>query len=320
MSRRLVRPLVFASALALVVSLAIGAVSPATTTQPEPEPAKRAITPGRAAVLGVVEGVTEYLPVSSTGHLILAGHWLGLTDTREKDAVDAFEVVIQIGAVLAVVGLYRRRVGQMLRGLAGRDPAGRRLFVLLLVAFLPAAMIGLIAHKWIKAHLFAPAPVVAALAIGGVLMIAVEAWRRRTPGQHTATIESMTIRMALLIGFAQCLALWPGTSRSMVTILAALLVGLEIRAAAEFSFLLALPTLGAASAYDAAKHHADLARAAGPLGMAIGLAVSGIVAAIAVRSFVAYLGRRGLTPFGWYRIALAAVLGALLATGRMSMS
>jgi undecaprenyl-diphosphatase len=314
------------------------------------------ITLGQATVLGVVEGLTEYLPVSSTGHLILAGYWMGLTrQTQEPGAfgghklekapaIDAYEIVIQLGAILAVVGLYRKRVGQMVQGLMGRNPQGLHLAILVLAAFLPAAVIGLAVHKKIEEHLFGPMPVALALAVGGVLMIVVEHyfWTRRKDRMHEAQqtrtlvpvgtgregstgpminpnlgkrpsspflrLDALVLWQAVAIGFAQCLSLWPGTSRSMVTIVAGLVVGLDMVAAAEFSFLLALPTLGAATLYSLAKHHHELMASAGAGGLLVGLIVSGIVAAIAVKAFVHYLTRRGLVPFGIYRIVLALIL------------
>ncbi len=292
----------------------------------------------QAAVLGVVEGLTEYLPVSSTGHLILVGNWLGLSPGTagrgssghsfvESPAVNAFEVVIQLGAILAVLGLYRRRVGQMLFGLAAgaarlgrsdgpalgeRDSRGLHLAGLLMVAFLPAAVIGLLFHKHIEKYLFGPMPVVYALAVGGVLMIVVEYlfWLRNKDAVRITRVDQLRYWQALVIGFAQCLAMWPGTSRSMITIIAALVVGLDMVAAAEFSFLLALPTLGAATVYSGLSHRHELMQSVGPVGLIVGLAVSAIVAAVAVKLFVRWLTRHGLIPFGVYRILLA---GGLLA-------
>jgi len=294
----------------------------------------------QAAVLGVVEGLTEYLPVSSTGHLILVGDWLGLGRPSDQHgalerkfvaspAVNSFEIVIQLGAVLAVLGLYRRRVGQMVSGVAAwsvrlrRDAApglsdeqqrGLHLVGVLLVAFLPAAILGYLCHKQIEKHLFGPVPVVCALAVGGVLMIVIEyvCWTRKK-GPRLGQVDRVRYRQAVVIGLAQCLAMWPGTSRSMVTIIAALVVGLDIVAAAEFSFLLALPTLGAATVYSGMIHHAELLQSAGPAGLLVGLAVSAVVAAVAVKWFVRWLTRHGLIPFGVYRIILAGVLIAYLA-------
>ncbi len=314
------------------------------------------IGPGKATVLGIVEGLTEYLPVSSTGHLILTSYWMGLSKETDQPgafgghridsspAVDAFEIVIQLGAILAVLGLYRKRVGQMVHGLAGKSSDGLRLAMLLFVAFLPAAVVGLALHKKIEEHLFGPMPVVIALVVGGILMIVVEHyfWTRRKDRIHAALqtrpltpvgtsranstgpmvntlstepaiarftkVDTMLVGQALFIGCAQCLAMWPGTSRSMITILAALVVGLDMMAAAEFSFLLALPTLGAATLFSGYKHWHELMQCTGIGGLLVGLIVSGIVAALAVKWFVRFLTRRGLMPFGVYRIIIGLVL------------
>ena len=258
--------------------------------------------PLHAAVLGVVEGLTEFLPVSSTGHLILASAALGL----QGEAVKTFEVVIQAGALVAVVALYWPRVTALLRGVAGRDPDGLRLLRNLLVSFLPAAVVGLLAHHAIK-RLFAVGPVVAALAVGGVAMILIDrVARRRDAPIHR--VEDVTISQAASIGAAQCLSLWPGTSRAMVTIVAGLLVGLPPTLAAEYSFLLALPTLGAATALDAASGGAQLWRDVGPVAVVVGFVMAAVVAAVAIRSFIRYLTRHGLALFGWYRLGLAAVV------------
>ena len=260
----------------------------------------------QAVVLGLVEGVTEYLPVSSTGHLILVESLLGL-GRDSKPALDAFSIVIQGGAILAVVGLYWTRVVGLLRGLLGQDPAGLRLFVNLIVAFLPAVVVGVPLDKWIEAKLFHPLPVLATLSAGGVLMIVLD---RRLP-RGTQVIDDLRWPQAVLIGAFQCLALWPGTSRSMVVIVGGLLVGLRPRDAAEFSFLLGLPTLGGACAYKLVKEHDAIAQL-GIAPVALGIAVATLSAAIAVRWLVGFLNRRGLEPFGWYRLGLAAVLAVSL--------
>ena len=262
------------------------------------------IHPFHAILLGVVEGVTEFLPVSSTGHLILASRLLGL----QGEAVNTFEVVIQAGALGAVLGLYRGRVVSMWRGLFGQDAAGSRLLANLLVSFFPAAIAGVLLHQAIKTHLFSLWPVVAALALGALVMIGVDRWAGRHRPSDGRTIDSITGREALLIGCAQCLSLWPGTSRAMVTIVAGLLLGWPATLAAEYSFLLALPTLGAATLFDAAKGGAGLLRDVGVLSVACGFLAAGIVAALAIRGFIRYLTRRGLAPFGWYRLGLAAAV------------
>jgi undecaprenyl-diphosphatase len=264
----------------------------------------------QAAILGIVEGLTEFLPVSSTGHLILAGHAMGLTGS----AVAAFEIVIQAGALLAVLWLYRQRVGEMVAGIFRGDAGGRALLLRLIVAFLPAAAVGLIAHEWIQSQLFGPRPVAIALLAGGVAILVVERLRHRARARIAATVTEISLRGALIIGLAQVLSLWPGTSRAMTTILAALLVGATPVVAAEFSFLLALPTLGAATLFDLLKHHDELTSAAfgGPAPLVIGLVTAAIVAALAIRGFLTYLTSRGLEPFGWYRIVLGVLILVIL--------
>lgn len=279
----------------------------------------------QAVILGLVEGITEYLPVSSTGHLIIASALMGLDRPEVKDAVDAFDIVIQGGAILAVLGLYWARVAQMLRGLVGRDPGGLRLLVNLGIAFVPSAALGLALSDAIKAHLFYVGPVAAALALGGVYMILLERWRERRAEtvEEGDDITAVTPLQALLIGVMQCAALIPGTSRSMMTITGGYVVGLRPARAAEFSFLLGLPTLGAATLYSLYRNVRD-ASASGTgnlfqeLGVApavIGLVVAAVSAAAAVKWLVGFLGRHGLAPFGWYRFAVAGVMLALWALG-----
>lgn len=279
-------------------------------------------------MLGLVEGITEYLPISSTGHLILAASLMGLDGPGNKAAIDAFNIVVQGGAILAVIGLYRARVLSMLRGLIGRDPAGFRLFINLVAAFLPAAVIGLFLHDWIEAQLFRTGPVLAAVLLGGLYMMLVEAWRcgRFSPPRTASAfreIDEITPKHALLIGLMQCVAMWPGTSRSMMTITGGMIFGLRPKAAAEFSFLLGLPTLSAACLYSLLKNikHAhdtlspNLFEKLGTMPVVIGLAVAAISAALAVKWLVGFLNRRGLTPFGWYRTVLFVVLASAMASG-----
>lgn len=280
----------------------------------------------QAVILGLVEGITEFLPVSSTGHLIIASSLMGLDDPARKGAVDAFNIVIQGGAILAVLALYWPRVLQMLRGMAGRDPEGRRLFLNLFVAFLPAAVLGVLLDDLIEKWLFHAWPVLAALFLGGVWMIRLGrgyAQRATDEEGHRLTIETMTWRHALAIGLFQCVAMWPGTSRSMMTIAGGTLLGMRPAQAAEFSFLLGLPTLGGACLYKLAKNlkHAhdtgqpNLIEQLGGLNVALGVLVATVSAAFAVKWLVAFLNRRGLAPFGWYRIALSIALGALILSG-----
>ena len=260
------------------------------------------IEPLHAIFLGVIEGATEFLPVSSTGHLILAARALSL----DGEAVKTFAVVIQAGAMGAVLGLYRARVASMWQGLRGRDAAGRRLLLNLCVSFVPAAVVGVLLHHSIKALLFRPWPVVGALALGGLVMVLMDPWLR---GRANArTLDALTTHDAFVIGLAQCASLWPGTSRAMVTLLAGMALGLPAAPAAEYSFLLALPTLGAATLFDAATGGGELLAQASALTILLGFAVAAAVAVLVVRGFLQYLTRRGLAPFGWYRLGLAAVL------------
>jgi len=269
----------------------------------------------QAVVLGLVEGITEYLPVSSTGHLILTSSLLHLDHPETKEALDAYLVVIQGGAILAVLILYRERIGQMVRGILGRDPDGVRLAANLVLAFLPAAVAGVLLSKTIKAVLFSDWPVVAALALGGLWMIWLGGgW---TGGRRDVTAISW--RTARGIGLFQTLALWPGTSRSMVTIGGGMLLGLSAVAAAEFSFLLGLPTLGAACVHDLTGNlrHGGSSMFAqlGAAPMALGFGVATVAAVIAVRWLVSFLTRHGLAPFGWYRLALSAAFAVLILAG-----
>lgn len=284
----------------------------------------------QAAILGLVEGITEYLPVSSTGHLIIASALMGLDEPpAQKAAVDAFNIVIQGGAILAVLGLYRVRVAQMIRGLLGRDAAGLKLAINLIIAFLPAAVFGVLFDDAIEARLFYAGPVLGALFVGGILMIAIDRWKIRpqmkdpdAPG--AVDLMSLTWRMALFIGFMQCLAMWPGTSRSMMTIVAGVLIGLKPRQAAEFSFLLGLPTLGGACVYKLGKNLADadanMFDLIGPMPIIVGILVATVSAAVAIRWLVGFLTKHGLTVFGIYRIILAVVLGVLWQVGIVNIS
>jgi undecaprenyl-diphosphatase len=281
----------------------------------------------QAIILGLVEGVTEYLPVSSTGHLILVAWLLGLSeDAAKKAAVDSFNIVIQGGAILAVLGLYRARVAAMVKGLSGANHAGLMLFLKLIVAFLPAAVLGLMFNKAIKERLFLPIPVLMALGGGGVLLLVLSPWIRTLVGRERDEKDDfsmLSFQHALAIGFMQALAMWPGTSRSMVTILGGMLFGLSPRRAAEFSFLLGLPTLSAACAYEIFKQRHDLGvridELGGPAPIVIGLAVAAISAAFAVKWLVGYVSRGGFAVFGWWRVAVATALGAVILSGNMTL-
>lgn len=256
-----------------------------------------------AILLGVIEGLTELLPVSSTGHLILLSELLG----HEGAAADTIDVVIQLGAVVAVAVYFRSRLRQTFRGLFSRQAEALRLVGALMAAFVPTAVVGLLVHGWVKETLFGPIPVAGALIVGGVVMIAVERWR--PPDEGDSGLEEVTIGKGFVVGLFQCLSLWPGSSRSMTTIVGGKLLGLDTKTAAEFSFLLALPTLGAATIYDFAKNgHLIMNMPSGPTILTIGLVVSFVVTWLVVAVFLRYVGRVGLTPFGVYRLVLGAVV------------
>ena len=263
-----------------------------------------------AAILGVVEGITEYLPISSTGHLILVSRLLGL----KGEGADAFDVVIQLGAILAVVVQYRRLLWERTAGLVSLKKESVSLLVALLLGFVPTAIAGLLLRKKIKALLFGPGPVALALIAGGVLMIVIELALSRRTKKPLDGLEHVTPKRAFLIGIGQCFSMWPGSSRSMCTIVTGQLTGLSTSTAAEFSFLLGLPTLGAATIYEAYKSREALA-AVGGLNVLVGLVVSFLVAWLVIAGFIAYLKKRGLVPFGVYRILLGAVVFVVLVRG-----
>ena len=286
-----------------------------------------------AVILGLVEGITEYLPISSTGHLILTNSVLGLDSTAPvlddngyplldkngepvtlKAAADAYAIVIQAGAILAVLILYWPRIWQVLLGVLGLSPNGRRLARNLIVAFIPAAILGLLLDDWIERMLFAPIPIAVALVLGGLIMLAVESWRKHQLGDTDNLIDLHTlgVRQSLFIGILQCFAMWPGMSRSMMTIVGGYIAGLS-PAKAEFSFLLGLITLSAAAGYKTVTSGPEmfLVIESGPL--MLGIAVAFVSAALAVKWLVSYLTRHGLTVFAWYRFVLAALVLLFLA-------
>ncbi len=292
--------------------------------------------PLQAFILGVIEGITEYLPISSTGHLLVAQHLMGIgtATPTEKAAADTFAICVQGGAILAVVGVYFKRVMQMLRGLIGQDHEGLKLAIMIVAGFLPAAIIGLIFNDKIEEKLFGMWPVIIAWIVGGVLILATAAWRKNKPnrGEGKDLLE-MTVKMALAIGLLQCVAMWPGTSRSLMTIVGGLIVGLSIRAAVEYSFLLGVVTLTAATAKKALWKVEGLDPSYevwfggtklmwdtyGPLPLFIGIFAAAVSAAVAVKWLVSYLQSHGLSVFGWYRIALGIAIGGLLATGVLAL-
>ena len=273
----------------------------------------------QSLILGLVEGLTEYLPVSSTGHLLVTQRLLGI---EASDAADAYAICIQVGAILAVLGLYRHRVFQMAQGFLGRDPVGWRLGWNILIAFIPAAGIGFILEKTIKKYLFGGDawglwPIVAAWFVGGVIILLVVYRRRHQTQKPGLTLEQLTLSMALIIGLAQCLAMWPGVSRSLITIVGGVMVGLSLTAAVEFSFLLGVLTLTAATAYDFLRHGGQMLEQFGMGTLLIGMVAAWISAVLAVKWMVSYLNRNGMGIFGYYRIAVAIVVGALILTGHL---
>ncbi|MDQ8193051.1 undecaprenyl-diphosphate phosphatase [Coraliomargarita sp. SDUM461004] len=295
-----------------------------------------------AIILGIIEGITEYLPVSSTGHLILTNAFLGLdAETAIRDdngdfilvedgdgaparpytigeAAYAYVIVIQAGAIAAVVLLYWQTILKILLGCLGKSAQGRKLAINLICAFIPAAVIGLILNDWIEATLGDNVrAVAAALIVGAIVMLIVEKWRKH--GQKTAitpedgpAIHELSIPQCIMIGFFQCVAMWPGTSRSMATIVGGYIAGLSPKNAAEFSFLLGLITLSAASGYKIVSDGSNMISALDLGPVLLGCVVAFISSALAVKWLVTYLSKHGLTLFAWYRIALAIAVFLIL--------
>jgi undecaprenyl-diphosphatase len=253
-------------------------------------------------LLGIVEGVTEFLPVSSTGHLILAGELLGYNAEQWK----VFNVVIQLGAIAAVVVLYWRTFWAVLQGLLKADPVSIRFVRNILVAFLPAAVIGLALHKKIEALLGQPKVVAVALIVGGFAILLIEKLAKKA---DVSGVADVPLGRVIGIGFLQCLAMIPGVSRSGATIMGALALGVERRTAAEFSFFLAIPTMLGASVLELWSNRQEVATGAGVgMGMiALGMLVSFVVALVVIKAFVAIVSRRGFGPFAWYRIIAGAI-------------
>ncbi len=257
-----------------------------------------------AVILGIVEGLTEFIPVSSTGHLIIAGHLLGFEGAKAS----TFEIFIQLGSILAVVFLYKERFYRLFDFSKTRGFAGINGMVLLGLTTLPALIIGFLTHKFIKEHLFNTTTVAIGLAVGGIGILLAERFLPK-PDKHG--LDALRPRDALLIGLFQCLALWPGMSRAGSTIVGAMIIGTERKTAAEYSFLAAVPVMFAATGYDLLKNR-SLLEASDLSFFAVGFIVSLIAAWFAVRTFIQLLSRYTLIPFGWYRIALAVLLLLLI--------
>ena len=284
--------------------------------------AENLLTWWKAAVLGIVEGLTEFLPISSTGHLLVTARLLNLPDEKGSaglDAVNTYIVAIQFGAILAVLGLFWQRFVQMLQGLVGRDPEGRHLLITLVIAFLPAGVLGAALDSKIEDTLFGPWPIVIAWIVGGIVILVLQRTGRipdrdNLESGRTRSLTAITYRQALIIGLAQCIALCPGTSRSLATIIGALLIGVAMPVAVEFSFLLGFVTLTAATLYKLLKDGGTLIDQFGVLDPLIGAAFAFVAAVLAIRWLISYLSRHDLTIFAWYRFIVAAITIVLLAT------
>ena len=278
-------------------------------------------------ILGIVEGLTEYLPVSSTGHLIIAQYLLGLPDS---EAMKAFHICIQSGAIIAVLGLYYSRVKQMTLGTLQaaknmfranatpeeRYPVGARILVNIIVAFMPALVLGLLFNDFIKSVLFNAPTVTTTWALGGIVILLFVRARKKSGKEFAGqSLDELTWRGALKVGFMQSIAMCPGVSRSLMTMLGGLFAGLSVAAAVEFSFLLGLLTLGAATVHDAWKHGGEMLSTIGWLPLLVGTATAWLSAVIAVKWMVGYLNRHSLSIFGWYRIGAAIVMLILIFTG-----
>jgi undecaprenyl-diphosphatase len=256
-----------------------------------------------AIVLGIIEGLTEFIPVSSTGHLVLAGHFLGV-DSPGK----VFEILIQLGAILAILTVYAAKLVRILIDLP-RDKRTQRFVLAILLAFLPAAVLGATLHKYIKSMLEMPLVVCLSLIIGGIILLAVDRMKLTHDYDDVMDVPPM---LALKIGACQCLAMIPGVSRSGATIVGAMLMGTSKRAAAEFSFFLAMPTMAGAFAYDLFKNYKQI-DATTIKAIAIGFVIAFVVGVIVVRYMLDFVSRRGFAPFAWWRIIVGGMgLGALL--------
>ena len=266
-----------------------------------------AVLLAKAAVMGVVEGLTEFLPISSTGHLILAGSLLGFDDDKAK----VFDIAIQTGAIFAVILVYWQKIKETLVALP-RQPKAQRFTLNVLIAFLPAVVLGLLFGKMVKEHLFTPLVVASTFILGGLVILWAE---RRAPGKvRVEYVDDMTSLDALKVGLAQCLALVPGTSRSGATIIGGMLFGLSRKAATDFSFFLAMPTLIGAGVYSLYKERALLSMGDLPM-FAVGLVFSFISAWLCVRWLLRYISTHDFVPFAWYRIAFGIVVLATAWSG-----
>jgi undecaprenyl-diphosphatase len=253
-----------------------------------------------AILLGIIEGLTEFLPISSTGHQILVGHLVGFTD----DKAATFQIFIQLGAILAVVWLYFDRFAGLLKWQDNSGLKGKRGLQLLFLTTLPALIAGFLAHDFIKEHLFQPLTVAIGLAVGGVIMIIFERFKHKV---KTISLDKITPRQALAVGLFQLFALWPGVSRSASTIIGGVIQGMDRKTAVEYSFLIAVPVMISATGYDLLKSLDVLQASDIPL-FAVGFVTAFVAAIFAIKYFVEFVKRFGFTAFGWYRIILAAIV------------
>ena len=271
----------------------------------------------QAIILGLVEGLTEYLPVSSTGHLLVTNELLGLNETEASEAaIETYAICIQVGAIIAVLFLYQERIRQMIDGLLGRSEEGRRILIAVIIAFTFTAIIGLSLQDIIRDRFFGVPPIAGAWLVGGIgiLILSRTGWFDRT----TKELGTLTWQNAVVIGLIQAIAIWPGVSRSMITIIGAVLIGLSLRAAVEFSFLLGLITLTAATALEGLQGGAELVDTFGITTPLIGLVVAFVSAMGAVKWMVSWLNDKGFEVFGWYRVAIGILAFILLAAGVIS--
>ena len=286
------------------------------------ELAPKTMSPLQAGIIGVVEGITEYLPVSSTGHIILTQRIMGIgISDADKEAADAFAICVQLGAILAVLGIFFKHVRSMLLGLIGKDPEGRKLLINIIIGFLPAMVLGLLLNDLIKEQLFGLWPIVTAWFVGGLAILLVDRkWRAKEATGEGLPLASLSWKQALIIGFMQCIAMWPGTSRSLVTILGGQLVGMKLKDAVTYSFLLGTATLGASTVYDFLKSGDAMIELYGIPPLIVGFVCAFVAAAASVAWMLAYLNKRGLAIFGYYRIVLALVVGGCVAGGFIQTS
>lgn len=253
-----------------------------------------------AIILGIIEGLTEFLPVSSTGHLILAGHLLDFTGPK----AETFDIVIQLGAILAVVVMYWDRFLGLLKTDPTRKFSGRYGISMLILTSIPASVVGLLTHKYIKAYLFSPTTVAIALAVGAIMIFIVEGMEKK---EHVTSLDEITPKLAIGIGLFQCLALWPGFSRSAATIMGGMLLGAKRTVAAEYSFIAAVPIMFAATGYDFLKNY-HLFETGDLIFLGVGFGVSFISAWLAIKAFIYLLGKLTLRPFAIYRLALVPLI------------